>query len=187
MNISKHIDLKNPKVLFWTLQSLGWIVCGFILFLSGLGHQSILSSSVRNTLFSFLGFALSLLLHYLYKKLWNKYQSFIITGFAAFILSYLCGVVSGLVLNPITFYTFHDGLGSNPFSALFAGVLNFALVFMTWSACYYAIKYYLSPLRENELLIKNRIVNLIRVIFAQNRFLLITFSIFRFSTNLIQF
>ena len=149
MKIS-DISVNNPKTVLWTLQIFGWMACGLILFLSGLGHQSILSSIVRNSLFAFLGFALSFLLRKTYKKLWSRHHSLVISGIATFFFSYLCGVISGLILNPVTFYFFRGGLGPEPLSALFAGVLNFALVFMIWSACYYAVKYNINPLSNSQ-------------------------------------
>ncbi len=135
----------DPKALFWPLQISGWIAGGFVLFLAGLSHQPLLPSAIRNSLFAVIGFVLSLILYRVYKKLWQRYHSFWVNGAAAFLGSYLCGVISGFILNPISFHFFHGGLGPDPFSALFAGVLNFALVFVVWSACYYAVKYYLDP------------------------------------------
>ncbi len=123
---------------------ISWLFFGVILFLSGLGHQSLMSSFVRNGLFVIIGLSLSWPLRSLYELIWKKYESLVVSVLGAFALSYIAGVITGLILNPITFFGFHGGLGDNPFFALFAGVLNFAFVFMIWSACYYAYKYYLN-------------------------------------------
>ncbi len=145
MSDTKELILRvtNSKRTFWLFNSIAWLLFGLILFLSGFGHQSFLSTLVRNSLFAILGFGLSILLRNAYGFLWKKYSSFIINFFAAFFLSFICGVISGLVLNPITFYVFHGGLGDQPFFALFAGVLNFGFVYMIWSACYYGLKQYI--------------------------------------------
>ena len=127
------------------LSFLSWVVFGFVLFISGFGHQSFASTLVRNGLFVLVGFSLSFLLRFGYEYFWNKYSSIVVNGVAVAIFSFLCGIISGLILNPITFYGFHGGLGEEPFFALFAGVLNFSFVFMIWSTIYHAAKIHSYP------------------------------------------
>lgn len=136
----------KPNTIFWFSHSMGWILAGLVLFISGLGHQSILSSLVRNGLFVIVGFSLSLALRYAYRQVWKKHESIFVSGIAAVGLSYLAGMISGFMLNPITFYAFRGGLGQEPFMALFAGVLNFAFVYMLWTAGYYGMKHYVNQL-----------------------------------------
>lgn len=137
----KSVSLNRTRAFspFWLLQTVAWVACGLVLFISGLTHQSILSSLVRNGTFVFLGLALSFGLHWTYRTLWERFNSAIVNGLSIPFLSYVTGLVSGLILNPITFIGFHSGLGDDPLRAMLAGVLNFSLVFMTWSAFYHAL------------------------------------------------
>ncbi len=139
MILNETIDALNRQQRFLLFQLTGWFVVGFTLFVSGLGHQSILASATRNSLFAVLGLGLSYGLRFLFGEIWKRFRSPLISGISIFALSYACGLISGLILNPITFYAFHGGLGSEPLRALFAGVLNFAFVFTIWSLCYVAL------------------------------------------------
>ncbi|MCB0279685.1 MAG: LytTR family transcriptional regulator, partial [Calditrichaeota bacterium] len=127
--------LKRINSYPW-INLLSWIVLGFILFLSGLGHQSILSSAVRNGLFIAIGFIFSQTLSKVYCLFIRQNESIILILIIAVTLSYIAGVLTGLILNPITFIGFRGGLGNEPLRALFAGVLNFGLVYACWSIAY---------------------------------------------------
>ncbi|MEX0288571.1 MAG: LytR/AlgR family response regulator transcription factor [Flavobacteriaceae bacterium] len=148
--VQLDVLLTKLKRNFWLCSLLSWTFFGFILFLSGFSHQSFASTLVRNGLFILVGFSLSFLLRFSYKYIWEKYSSIFINGVATSILSFLCGVISGMILNPITFYGFRGGLGDEPLFTLFAGVLNFSFVFMIWSAGYYIVKNHFNPFSEDK-------------------------------------
>ena len=97
-----------------------------------------------------IGFSLSIPLRFCYDHVSGRYHSMLISGVAMVVLAFLCGILAGLILNPITFYGFRDGLGEEPFFALFAGVLNFTFVFMIWSLGYHVFKNHLNASRSEE-------------------------------------
>jgi len=125
------------KRRFWIFHSAYWIVAGVALFLYGLryGHWEI--ALIRNIYNPLLGFILSLVMSVIFA---NKIPrqgmlrlSFVLGAAIA------GGLISSLVVNPITYALLGHDIGSLSAADLFTDALYFSLFYLVWSLLFLQI------------------------------------------------
>jgi hypothetical protein len=119
---------------FWIFHVTFWVLAAAALFLYGLTYGHVQVAVVRNLYSPLVGFGFS----YLIKTV---YDSRIPSGFGQRLLlivglSFLGGLVSALVVNPITFGLLGYEIGDLPLRNLFQDGLYFVLLYLVWSLLY---------------------------------------------------
>jgi hypothetical protein len=120
--------------IFWVFHVTFWVVAAIALFLYGLTYGHVQVAVVRNLYNPLVGFGFSYLIKTVYD---NRYPSglgrrlLLIVG-----LSFLGGLVSALVVNPITFGLLGYQIDDLPLRNLLQDGLYFVLLYLVWSLLY---------------------------------------------------
>lgn len=119
---------------FWIFHATFWVVVAIALFLYGLTYGHVQVAVVRNLYNPLVGFGFSYLIKTVYD---NRFPS----GFGQRLLlivglSFLGGLVSSLVVNPITFGLLGYEIGDLPLRNLLQDGLYFVLLYLVWSLLY---------------------------------------------------
>lgn len=119
---------------FWIFHAAFWLLAAVALFLYGLTYGHVRIALVRNLYNPLVGFACSYLIRAVYD---NRFPA----GFARklsliFGLSLAGGLISALVVNPITFGLLGYELADLPLRTLLQDGLYFVLLYLVWSLLY---------------------------------------------------
>ena len=143
--------VRDDDMLFWLLQSVGWIGISLLTYLSLTVpyEQYELPYLAHNVGQSVLGFLLSIPLRYLYRAIWNWGGLLRVAVVLSSAIT-LAVLWSALRLQLFMTMTGEQGVWSDFGGWLFPSLF----VFFTWAALYHGIKYFEFLQREHELAIR---------------------------------
>lgn len=143
--------VRDDDMLFWLLQSVGWIGISLLTYLSLTVpyEQYELPYLAHNVGQSVLGFLLSIPLRYLYRAIWN-WGGLVRVAVVLSSAITLAVLWSALRLQLFMTMTGEQGVWSDFGGWLFPSLF----VFFTWAALYHGIKYFEFLQREHELAIR---------------------------------
>jgi len=147
--------LKNKTALFWTLQVLGWGAYGISMFLGALPHfPTAMLALIHKAIFVGFGLIISLILRFIYKRMWQRAYSFPAITITAIISSYLFGLVWAACFNVARWWLSQIDLSRLRWHDYANGALSYCFVFLAWSALYFGIKHYRDLQEQKERTLK---------------------------------
>jgi LytS/YehU family sensor histidine kinase len=147
--------LKNKTGLFWTLQILGWGAYGISMFLGALPHfQTVRQAFTHKAVFVSFGLFISLILRFIYKRMWQRAFSFPAVTITAIFSSYLFGILWAACFNITRWRLGNMDLSRLRWHDYANGALSYCFVFLAWSALYFGIKHYQDLQEQKERTLK---------------------------------
>jgi hypothetical protein len=119
---------------FWIFQVTFWVLAAAALFLYGLTYGHLRVALVRNLYNPLVGFGFSYVMKTIFDKRFPEglgYRLLLIIG-----LSLLGGLVSAMVVNPITFSLLGYDISNLPLRSFLQDALYFVLLYIVWSLFY---------------------------------------------------
>ena len=126
--------MTSPARNFWFFQVTFWVLAALALFLYGLTYGHLQVAVVRNLYNPLVGFGFSYLIKTVYDSRFPPgfgQRLLLIVG-----LSFLGGLVSAIVVNPITFGLLGYEISDLPLRNLLQDGLYFVLLYLVWSLLY---------------------------------------------------
>lgn len=143
---------QNKTVLFWSLQTAGWLGYTLLNYLQGMAYNKTPDYIVPSMIYGIGGFIITLIIRQVYKSVWNSHPwtITIVSGLTATIAAFLFSGYRSWV-----FLTLYESEWT-PESILdyFSELALPFYVIVAWSALYFSIKYYRMVQRQNEQVLK---------------------------------
>ena len=150
--INEHPAIRGWP-LFWLLQCAGWLAYGIAMFAWGLDYFSTVDALVNKALLAGIGFALTLGLRLLYRRLRGRSQPPLRSAWLIFVVSF-AGAAVWRESHTLLFEIYRSSRGGNV-SISFVGIplgtwLYDGLVLLAWSLLYYGLNDWIEIERQRE-------------------------------------
>ncbi|MGH8496891.1 MAG: sensor histidine kinase [Gammaproteobacteria bacterium] len=132
--------LRSREHLFWFLHLFGWSSYAFVTYLGMIVYEKPHSYAAAIVASATTGMLFSLLLRYVYRKLWNEAPLVILVGAAAG--SYVAALLWTLITNQFYWDLYKGGWRPESLFGYFHGVMGSTYVFLCWTGLYFGIKYH---------------------------------------------
>jgi LytTr DNA-binding domain len=150
--------IERPRY-FWQFQAGFWGVTGLALFIGGLSHLPFEVALLRNIYFPIVGLLTSFFVISVLERL--VYYAIKWRWIAAASTSILVSIFCTIVVNPITYTQMGNDFATIPREMIFAGVFNYALIYLLWLALYMHLdELLLQELKDQEPKINSNHTNL---------------------------
>ena len=139
---------RDRERLFWTLNVAGWLGYAIAAWLGALAYEkpgSYIDVIVATAL---VGFVISIIMRYLYRRLWPRGPAAVVVGIIA--ICYGLGFVWRLASNTMYFNWVKNAWQPESMMGYITGIMGSFYVLLCWSGLYFGIKYYQQMQEQTE-------------------------------------
>jgi two-component system, LytTR family, sensor kinase len=141
----------SRNLLFWSLQTGGWLAYGLTVYFGNLFYKPPLGLAPTVAIATAAGFALSAPMRHIYRAVWSRRERWVIPVVLA--TSYVTALALRIVINLDVQHFMDPKPFNSPFD-LFRGTLMSTYLLLAWSGLYFGIKYYESKQQQQEAVLK---------------------------------
>jgi len=150
MTINKLLE--NQKVLFWFLQTSGWLGYGFITWIGVKAHEAPSAYNYVIVVTVVSGFYLTILLRYMFHIFWKMKP--LMTAISSISSCYLLSFPWILSKNLAYYHFYKGGWQPDSYYSYFTGITAYFYIILLWGGLYFGIKYYQMLQKEREATLK---------------------------------